>query len=44
MRKPGKYTIQVWRRNPDYEIKSNIVTVTVTAKDKDPARASPKVH
>ena len=34
MRKPGKYTIQVWRRNPDYEIKSNIVTVTVTAKDK----------
>ena len=30
MRKPGKYTIQVWKRNPDYEIKSNIVTVTVT--------------
>jgi hypothetical protein len=44
MRKPGKYTIQVWRRNPDYEIKSNIVTVTVTTKDKDPARASRKVH
>src|SRR5215831_13891889 len=32
MRKPGKYTIQVWRRNPDYDIKSNIVTVTVTPK------------
>jgi hypothetical protein len=34
MRKPGKYTIQVWKRNPDYDIKSKIVTVTVTAKDK----------
>jgi len=44
MRKPGKYTIQVWRRNPEYEIKSNIVTVTVTAKDKDPARKSGKGH
>ncbi len=33
MRKPGKYTIQVWRRNPDYDIKSNIVTITVTPKD-----------
>ena len=32
MRKPGKYTIQVWRRNPDYDIKSDIVTVTVTSK------------
>jgi hypothetical protein len=31
MREPGKYTIQVWRRNPEYDIKSNIVTVTVTA-------------
>ena len=44
MRKPGKYTVQVWRRNSDYEIKSNIVTVTVTAKDKDPARKSGKGH
>ncbi len=38
MRKPGKYTIQVWRRNPEYDIKSNIVTVTVTPNGKDPAR------
>jgi hypothetical protein len=41
MRKPGKYTIQVSRRtsdNPkDGEIKSNIVTITVTPKDKVPA-------
>ena len=37
MRKPGKYTVQVWRRNPDYEIKSNIVTITLTPKDKVPA-------
>jgi hypothetical protein len=34
MRKPGKYTIQVWKRNRDYDIKSNILTVTVTAKEK----------
>ena len=34
MRKPGRYTIQVWRRHPDYEIKSNIVTVTVTSRKK----------
>jgi len=33
MRKPGRYTIQVWRRNPDYDIKSDIVTITVIAKD-----------
>jgi hypothetical protein len=32
MRNPGKYTIQVWKRNPDYDIKSKIVTVTVTPK------------
>jgi hypothetical protein len=38
MRKPGEYTIQVWRRNPDYDIKSNIVTVTVTPNAKVPAR------
>lgn len=43
MRKPGKYTIQVWKRNPDYDIKSNIVTVTVTPKRKDPARKNGKV-
>jgi hypothetical protein len=36
MRKPGKYTIQVWRRNPDYDIKSDIVTITVTPNDKVP--------
>ena len=40
MRKPGKYTIQVWKRNPDYDIKSNIVTVTVTPNGKVPARRS----
>jgi len=40
MRKPGKYTIQVWKRNPDYDIKSNIVTVTVTPNGKVPARKS----
>ena len=41
MRKPGKYTIQVSRRishNPKDDIKSNIVTVTVTPIDKVPAR------
>ena len=37
MRKPGKYTIQVWKRDPKDDIKSNIVTITVTPKDKDPA-------
>jgi hypothetical protein len=42
MRKPGKYTIQVWKRNPDYDIKSNIVTVTVTAKGKSLDRKSGK--
>ena len=40
MRKPGKYTIQVWRRNPEYDIKSDIVTVMVTPKDRVPARKS----
>jgi hypothetical protein len=47
MRKPGKYTIQVSRRisnNPKDDIKSNIVTVTVTPKDKDPARKNSKVR
>jgi len=44
MRKPGKYTIQVWRRNPEYDIKSNIVTITVTPKDKEPASKPGKVH
>jgi hypothetical protein len=44
MRKPGKYTIQVWRRNPDYDIKSNIVTVTVTPKYKEQARKTRKVR
>ncbi|HEY8186313.1 MAG TPA: hypothetical protein VIF64_09605 [Pyrinomonadaceae bacterium] len=47
MRKPGKYTIQVSRRvsdNPRDDIKSNIVTVTVTPNGKDPARKSGKVR
>lgn len=44
MQKPGKYTIQVWRRNPNYDIKSNILTVTVTSKDKDPTRKTGKVR
>ena len=30
MRKPGKYTVQVWRPDPNYEIKSNVITITVT--------------
>jgi hypothetical protein len=42
MRKPGKYTVQVWRGNPDYDIKSDIVTVTVTPSDKVPT-TSPTV-
>ena len=44
MRKPGKYTIQMWRRDPQYDIKSNIVTVTVTPKDRVPARKLGKVR
>jgi hypothetical protein len=44
MRKPGRYTIQVWRRNPQYDIKSNIITVTATPKDKVPARKNGKVR
>jgi len=34
MRKPGKYKIQVWKRNPDYDIKSNVITITVIPNDK----------
>ena len=47
MRKPGKYTIQVFRRdsdNPKNDIKSDIVTVMVTSNDKVPARKSGKVR
>ncbi|MGA9993994.1 MAG: hypothetical protein WBP93_01210 [Pyrinomonadaceae bacterium] len=44
MRKPGKYTIQVWRRNPEYDIKSKIVTVTVTPNSKVPASKPGKVR
>ena len=44
MRKPGKYTIQVWRRDPQSDIKSNIVTVTVTPKAKVPPRKLGKVR
>ena len=44
MRKPGKYRIQVWRRNTEYDIKSNIVTVTVTPNSEDPARKPGKVR
>jgi hypothetical protein len=47
MQKPGKYTIQVFRRisnDPKDDIKSNILKVTVTPKDKDPARKSGKVR
>ena len=33
MRKPGRYTIQVWRRHPEFDIKSDIVTITVTPRD-----------
>ncbi|MFL6228127.1 MAG: DUF305 domain-containing protein [Pyrinomonadaceae bacterium] len=38
MRKPGKYTIQVWQRDPNFDIKSNVVTVTVTPDGNVPAR------
>lgn len=44
VRKPGKYTIQVWRRDPQYDIKSNILTVTVTPKDKQAVRKTRKVR
>jgi hypothetical protein len=44
MRKPGKYTIQVWRRDPKYDIKSNIVTVTVAPNNKEPARKNGKAR
>ncbi len=46
MRKPGKYTIQVSRRvseNPKDNIKSNIITVTVTPNGKGPARKTRKL-
>jgi hypothetical protein len=45
MRKPGKYSIQVSRSisdNPKDDIKSNIVTVTVTAKGKSSGDRSAK--
>ena len=47
MRKPGKYTIQVSRGvsdNPRDDIKSNIVTVTVTLNGSVPARKSGAVN
>jgi hypothetical protein len=43
MRKPGKYVIQVWRRDPKDDIKSNVVTVMVTLNGKVPARKSGKL-
>ncbi len=47
MRKPGKYTIQVSRGvsdNPKDDIKSNVVTVTVTPNGDVPARKSGAVN
>ena len=44
MRKPGKYTIQVWRRNLDYDIKSDIITITVTPNGKVPSRKNGNVR
>ena len=45
LRKPGKYTIQVFRGPFDKdEIKSNIVTVTVTPNGNVPARKSGAVN
>jgi hypothetical protein len=47
MQKPGKYTIQAFRRvskDPKDDIKSNIVTVTITAKVKERASKPAKVH
>ena len=35
MRKPGKYTVQVWRPDPNYEIKSNTITITVTVNPEE---------
>jgi hypothetical protein len=45
LRKPGKYAIQAFRRisdNPNDDIKSNIVTITLTPKDKVPASKNGK--
>lgn len=45
LRKPGKYTVQAFRRisdNPNDDIKSNIVTITVTPRDKVPANKNGK--
>jgi hypothetical protein len=44
MRKPGKYTIRVWKRDPKYDIKSNIVTITVTPNGKPQAQKSGQVR
>jgi len=44
MRKPGEYAIQVWRRDPKDDIKSDIITITVTPNGKVPARKSGKVR
>lgn len=45
LRKPGKYAVQAFRRisdNPNDDIKSNIVTITVTPRDKVPANKNGK--
>jgi len=45
MRKPGKYSIQAFRRmtaNPDEDIKSNVLTVTVTPRERVPANKNGK--
>jgi hypothetical protein len=45
LRKPGKYTVQAFRStsdNPSDDIKSNIVTITVTARDKAAANKNGK--
>ena len=40
MRRPGKYTIQVWKRDSNFDIKSNVAMVTVTPNGNVPARKS----
>jgi len=45
LRKPGRYAVQAFRRisdNPNDDIKSNIVTITVNPRDKVPANKNGK--
>jgi len=47
MRKPGKYSIQAFRRmsdSPNDDIKSNVLTITVTPRDRVPANKNGKAR